>query len=107
MPSRGTVIADEDDERAFWPSYICERISLAVYTCKREIACLPTEGAYGGCSGVSELPRPTASITLVQAGQRIAEHEAACARWFAFALLEVIVELSSQIPQLPLLRFIV
>ena len=50
------------------------------------------------------LPRPSASVARVHASHRVADHEAACARWFAFALLDVIVELSSQIPQLPVLR---
>ena len=40
------------------------------------------------------LLRPAKSIAPVHASRRVAEHEAACARWFAFALLDVIVELA-------------
>jgi hypothetical protein len=53
------------------------------------------------------LPRPSVSIARVHAGQRVADHEAARARWFAFALLDVILELSSEIRQLPVLGYIV
>ena len=53
------------------------------------------------------LLRSAKSIAPVHASRRVAEHEAACARWFAFALLHVIFKLSSQIPQLPILRLTV
>jgi len=45
-----TVIADEDDERALWPSRIGERIGLPVYPFKGEIACLPPKGTNVGCA---------------------------------------------------------
>jgi hypothetical protein len=43
------VVADEDDERTIWASYVGERIGFAVYTFKGEVARLPTEGANVGC----------------------------------------------------------
>jgi hypothetical protein len=42
------VVADEDDERTIWASYVGERIGFAVYTFKGEVARLPTEGANVG-----------------------------------------------------------
>jgi hypothetical protein len=38
------VIADEDDKRTFWSSYVGERIGFAVCAFEGEVARLPTEG---------------------------------------------------------------
>ena len=37
----GTVIADEDHQRAFWPANFCKRIDFAVGTLEGKIPCLP------------------------------------------------------------------
>src|SRR5262249_14302241 len=39
----GTVIADEDCQRAFRPTDVSERIDLAVDTLKSEVTCLPAD----------------------------------------------------------------
>ena len=44
----GTVIADEDDERALRPAHVGERIGLAVDALEREVARLPAEVADAG-----------------------------------------------------------
>jgi two-component system, cell cycle response regulator DivK len=41
---------DGEEQVAPSASYVGERIGLAVYAFKSEVACLPTEGAYIGCT---------------------------------------------------------
>src|SRR5262249_37606717 len=47
-PYIGTVVADEDDERALRPAHVGERIGPAVHACEREVLRLPAKVANGG-----------------------------------------------------------